>query len=77
MKCIQTKNLLKERDDIEIVMFPHDFMEWTDEQKKMAQSYNVFEDLQRTAPILWVNGEKKIGYLQIRKWALDSTKKRE
>jgi len=71
MKCIQTKELLEDRDDIEIVTFPHDINNWTDSDYELAKSHDVFEDLQRTAPILWLNGEKKIGYLRIRKWLQD------
>ena len=68
VKCMQTKNLLGEREDIEFVTLPHDISEWSEEQLEFARSYDVLEDLKRTAPILWVDGEKKIGYLQIRKW---------
>ena len=71
MKCIQTKELLEDRDDIEIITFPHDINNWTDSDYELAKSHDVFEDLQRTAPILWLNGEKKIGYLRIRKWLQD------
>jgi len=68
MKCTQTKELLVDRDDIEIITYPHDIDKWNDEQLKDAQFHNVFEDLQITAPILWVDGEKIVGYLRIRKW---------
>jgi len=72
IKCNQTKELLENREDIEIVTFPHDFNSWSDENLEFAKSYNVFEDLLKTAPILWLNGEKKIGYLRIRKWIQDN-----
>ena len=74
IKCTQTKELLADRDDIEIVTFPHDINEWDDEQLNDAKSHDVFEDLQKTAPILWIGGEKKIGYLRIRKWLQDIEK---
>ena len=45
-----------------------DIADWNDEQMNDAKSHDVFKDLQITAPILWVNGEKTIGYLRIRKW---------
>ena len=67
-KCTQTKELLTDRDDIKIVAYPHDIADWNDEQMNDAKSHDVFKDLQITAPILWVNGEKTIGYLRIRKW---------
>lgn len=71
-KCTQTKQLLQDRDDIEIVTMPHDLNEWSVEQTKMVKEHNVFEDLQRTAPVLWNDGEKYLGYLRIRKWLQDN-----
>jgi len=72
MKCTQTKQLLTNRDDIKIVTYPHDLSEWSKEQLNEARKFEVFEDLQITAPILWLNNEKKIGYLRIRKWLQDN-----
>jgi glutaredoxin len=74
MKCTQTKELLEGRNDIDIITFPHDLTEWSEGQLNEARSHDVFEDLQKTAPILWLGGEKKIGYLRIRKWLQDSEK---
>jgi len=73
MKCMQTKELLTDRDDIKIITYPHEMPDWNDDQLKEAKSHNVFEDLQRTAPILWIDGEKKVGYLRIRKWLQDNS----
>jgi glutaredoxin len=72
IKCNQTKKLIKESDEIEIIVLPHDFSSWNQDQINSAQKYDVFNDLQRTAPILWVDGEKLIGYLRIRKWLADN-----
>jgi glutaredoxin len=74
VKCQETKELLTGRNDIEIVTFPHDLNQWHEEDFTLAKSHNVFEDLQKTAPILWLDGEKKIGYLRIRKWFQDTLK---
>ena len=74
MKCLETKELIGGRNDIEIVTFPHDLNQWREEDLRLAKSYDVFEDLQKTAPILWLDGEKKVGYLRIRKWVQDSLK---
>jgi hypothetical protein len=74
VKCQETKELITGRNDIEIVTFPHDLNQWREEDFTLAKSYNVFEDLQKTAPILWLDGEKKIGYLRIRKWIQDTLK---
>lgn len=73
MKCTQTKELLANRSDIKTTTFPHDIADWTDEQLSNAKSHDVFEDLQKTAPILWLDGARKIGYLRIRKWLQDNT----
>ena len=72
MKCNQTKEFLVNRDDVEVVTFPHDINEWSDANLELAKSHDVFDDLQKTAPILWLGGEKKVGYLRIRKWLQDS-----
>ena len=72
VKCMQTKELLTNRDGIRIVTYPHDITDWNNEQLKEAKDYSVFEDLQVTAPVLWVNREKIIGYLRIRKWLQDN-----
>jgi hypothetical protein len=69
---MQTKELMTDRDDVEIVTFPHDINEWSDEELEKAKAHDVFDDLQKTAPILWLDGDKKIGYLRIRKWLQDT-----
>jgi len=71
-KCMQTKELLTDRDDIKIVTYPHDISDWNDYQLNEAKSHDVFEELQITAPILWIDGEKLVGYLRIRKWLQDN-----
>jgi glutaredoxin len=72
VKCMKTKELIENRDDIKIVTYSHDISNWTTDQLNDAKSHNVFEDLQQTAPILWVDGVKLIGYLRIRKWLQDN-----
>ena len=74
VKCQETKELLTGRDDVEIITFPHNLNQWREEDLTLAKTYNVFEELQKTAPILWLDGEKKIGYLRIRKWLQDTQK---
>jgi glutaredoxin len=71
MKCEQTKQLIKNRDDIKIVTLPHDITDWDETQMNLTKDHEVFEDLQKTAPVLWVDGEKQLGYLRIRKWIQD------
>lgn len=72
VKCNQTKELLTDRSDIETVTFPHDINDWSSDDLELAKSHDVFDDLQKTAPVLWLDGEKKIGYLRIRKWLQDN-----
>jgi len=71
VKCMQTKELMTDREDINIVTYPHDITDWDDDQMSNAKNHDVFEDLKITAPILWIDGEKIIGYLRIRKWLQD------
>ena len=72
IKCEQTKQLLQHRDDIDVITLPHEIDEWDEEQKNLVKDHRVFEELQKTAPVLWVNGEKYLGYLRIRKWIQDN-----
>jgi glutaredoxin len=72
VKCMQTKELLTDRDDIRIVTYPHEISDWTNEQLNEAKFHDVFDDLTITAPILWIDGRKTIGYLRIRKWLQDN-----
>jgi glutaredoxin len=73
IKCTQTKDLLTNRTDIKIVTYPHDIKDWDENQLKEAENHQIFDDLQITAPILWIDGEKIIGYLRIRKWLQENT----
>lgn len=68
IKCIQTKQLLNNRQDITIVTLPHEVSDWSMEDRSTAETYHVMDDLQRTAPVLWVDGEKYLGFLRIKKW---------
>ena len=43
MKCTQTKELLEERNDIDIITYPHDINEWSDDELNQAKTYNVFD----------------------------------
>jgi len=74
IKCTQTKEIINDREDIKILTYPHEITDWNNDQLEYAKSYNVYDDLQKTAPILWIDGEKKIGYLRIRKWLQDNEK---
>lgn len=70
-KCDATKEYFKNKTDIsiKIITFPHDFKQWTDKQKSMADEYNILEDLQTTAPVLIVPDRLKlIGQLKIKQW---------
>jgi glutaredoxin len=74
IKCTKTKELINDKNDIKIITFPHDISGWNEKQLFDAKSHDVFEDLQKTAPILWLDGDKKVGYLRIKKWLQDNKK---
>ncbi len=76
-KCDQTKHLLATRTDIDIITFPHDLSAWTSQDRQFAETHDVLEDLKITAPILWKDGEKTIGYLRIKKWLQDTATQTE
>ena len=68
VKCNETKKMLSDQEDIKIVTYPHNLSEWTREQIEEAKTYDVFEDLKKTAPVLWVDGKKEVGFLRIKRW---------
>jgi len=71
-KCFQIKEMIKHNDDIKIITYPHDLSAWNKDQLDEVKSYDVFNDLQVTAPILLVDDKKFIGYLRIRKYLQDN-----
>jgi len=69
MKCDQVKRLLSDHQkQIKILELPHEYSRWSEEEKKTVDSFDVLDDLQRTAPILWADGKKYVGFLRIKKW---------
>lgn len=71
-KCLQIKELIKEKNTIKIITYPHFIDDWSNEQINEAKNYDVFNDLQITAPVLWMNKKKFVGYLRIRKYLQDN-----
>ncbi len=71
-KCFQIKELIKDKNEIKIFTYPHELSDWTKEQLDEVKNYDVFNDLQVTAPILLADGKKFIGYLRIRKYLQDN-----
>lgn len=70
IKCGQVKELVKNKNvDIDIVTFPHCYINWNSVQIVLAKKCNILEDLQATAPILVLeDGTKIIGQLRIMRW---------
>ena len=67
-KCDKVKEQIATKD-IEVVTFPHNFVNWNSEQDWIANKYDVLVDLQTTAPILVLeDGTKIIGQLRIERW---------
>ena len=69
-KCETTKEYLKDID-YTIYPLPHEFKDWKDFDIEITKKYGVFEDLQKTAPILVVMN-KIMGQLRIKKWVQDN-----
>lgn len=69
IKCTQTKEVLNKKNiNYDIIKLPHEIGNWKENHHEITKKYNVFNDIQRTAPILIADGEKIIGYLRIRKY---------
>ena len=67
-KCDQIKEQITD-NEIKIVTLSHKLSEWTEKEEKIVKEYNVFEDLQITAPILVLEDRTKlIGQLRIQRW---------
>jgi len=67
-KCDEVKEKIVGKD-IKIINFPHNFVNWSKEDDKMAKKYDIFVDLQTTAPILVLSdGTKFVGQLRIMRW---------
>lgn len=67
-KCNQVKQLLSDHLNVKIIDLSHDYSNWSEEEKQTVESFDVLDDLQITAPILWADGQKYIGFLRIKKW---------
>ena len=73
-KCEATIEYFKGKK-VNVVKFPHSWKDWTDEQKKQAEEYNILDDLKSVAPILVIPNDKPtrvIGQLRIKKWVKDA-----
>jgi len=59
-RCEYVKSRIPDGVDIEIKTYPHDIKDWSPEQLAEACYYEVYTDLQRTAPILLLPDGRKI-----------------
>jgi len=73
-KCEAVKEYLK-GIDYNILIFPHDYIDWNDEHKQVAKDCGMLEDLKKTAPILFADGKKIIGQLRIKNWVKENGNK--
>jgi len=68
VKCEKVKEQIANKD-INVVTFPHNFVNWSSGQDALARECNILVDLQTTAPILVLeDGTKIIGQLRIERW---------
>lgn len=74
-RCEFVKSRIPNGFDIEIKMYPHDVKDWTTDQMAEAAFYEVYADLQRTAPILLLPDGRKITNVVEIKNILSSLKK--
>ena len=59
-RCEYVKKKIPEDAEVEVKTYPHDIKDWTPEQLAEACYYEVYSDLQRTAPILLMPDGRKI-----------------
>lgn len=68
-KCDVIKNLITLKSiDVEVITLPHEYKDWSDEQKKLVMKHGVLNDLQITAPVLVLKKQCLLGQLAIKKW---------
>lgn len=68
-RCEYVKKHIPSNVDIEIKTYPHDVKKWSVDQLAEAAFYEVYADLQKTAPILLLpNGEKIKSVIEIKKY---------
>ena len=66
-RCEFIKKRIPEGLDIEIKTYPHEFKNWTVDQIAEATYYEVYSDLQNTAPILLLpDGTKLKSVIEIK-----------
>ena len=67
-RCEYIKERIPKDLDIEVKTYPHDLRDWTPDQLAEACYYEVYTDLQRTAPILILpDGRKITSVIEIKK----------
>ena len=59
-RCEFIKKRMPKELDIEIKTYPHDLKDWTSDQIADAAYYEVYGDLQKTAPILILSDGTKL-----------------
>ncbi|RLF38163.1 MAG: hypothetical protein DRN03_00375 [Thermoplasmata archaeon] len=68
-RCEYVKEHIPEGIDIEIKTYPHDMKEWSVDQLTEAVFYEVYTDLQKTAPILLLpDGRKLKSVIEIKRY---------
>ncbi|HDO19785.1 MAG TPA: hypothetical protein ENG74_03570 [Thermoplasmatales archaeon] len=66
-RCEFVKKKIPDDLEIEIKTYPHDVKDWTPEQLAEVAYYEVYTDLQRTAPILLLpDGRKLTSVIEIK-----------
>lgn len=67
-RCEYIKKKIPDDLDIEVKMYPHDIKDWSPDQLVETCYYEVYLDLQRTAPILLLpDGRKITSIIEIKK----------
>jgi len=74
-RCEFVKSKIPNGLDIEIKTYPHDVKDWTTDHLTEAAFYEVYSDLQRTAPILLLPDGRKLTSVVEIKNILSSLKK--
>lgn len=69
-KCDMAKEYLNEQDIEfkEMVLSPI-ISDWTETEKAILEECDAVTDLSKTAPVMYYDGKRYLGYLKIKRWA--------
>lgn len=68
-KCNMAKEYLVENGiEFKEMKLSHTIADWSEPEKAILEECDVITALSRTAPVMYYDGKKYLGYLKIKRW---------